>query len=168
MIKAYFANGLFSQADFDFNEKCVKALREKIDELDIYLPQENTAINDKTQFANSRQIYEADTKKLLQSDILFAVIDGETIDAGVACEIGIAVSHGIPVFAIQTDSRRFYFEEDITKQDTIKEVCESQYKYTNLFVVGAIKKKGFIVNSIEDLVEETNEIVSPKQLELFE
>jgi len=37
-MKAYFANGLFSQADFDFNAKLVARLREEFPKLDIYLP----------------------------------------------------------------------------------------------------------------------------------
>lgn len=63
-MKIYFANALFSQADFDYNTRVVAALRQAMPTLDIYLPQENAAINDKEAYANSEMIAQADTEQL--------------------------------------------------------------------------------------------------------
>ena len=81
------ANGLFSIADRKFNEEIYNKLKEKLGEdVEIYAPQFNLAINDKTKSASSIDIYNGDTEKLEWANILLAVLDGE--DLGVATEIG--------------------------------------------------------------------------------
>ena len=80
-LKVYFASPLFTDMERDYNKKVVDFLRNKMkDSLDIYLPQENDAINDKSGYADSQMIAIADTKELLESDLLIAVLDGSTID----------------------------------------------------------------------------------------
>lgn len=61
-MKAYLANGLFSLGDRYFNEQLAKSLREKLEDLDLYVPQENPEINDKAAFATSEDIAAADTQ----------------------------------------------------------------------------------------------------------
>ncbi|KRL86473.1 nucleoside 2-deoxyribosyltransferase [Lacticaseibacillus pantheris] len=151
-MKIYFANGLFSQADFDFNAKIVARLRADVTGLDIYLPQENDSINDKEAYANSKMIAHADTDELVASDLVIAVLDGITIDAGVASEIGVAYAKGIPVIGLYTDSRRLGATNQ-QKLDALQEVAENQFHYMNLYTTGLIKLNGEIVTSVDELVE---------------
>lgn len=85
-MRIYFANGLFSEADREYNEKVVQ----KIESLGIsvYLPQRNMAINDKTKAASAVMVYDGDTEELKRANALVAVLDGPVIDPGVAAEIG--------------------------------------------------------------------------------
>ena len=48
----------------------------------------------------------ADTEKVLESDLMIALLDGLTIDPGVASEIGVAYAKGIPVIGLYTDSEQ--------------------------------------------------------------
>lgn len=41
---------------------------------------------------------------MLASDLMIALLDGLTIDAGVASEIGVAYAKGIPVIGLYTDT----------------------------------------------------------------
>ena len=106
MTKIYFAGPLFSQADLRYNAYLVEQIRQLDKTIDLYLPQENAAINDKSAYADSKMIALADTENVLASDLLVALLDGPTIDAGVASEIGVAYAKGIPVVALYTDSRQ--------------------------------------------------------------
>ena len=98
--KIYFAGPLFSQADLRYNAYLVEQIRQLDKTIDLYLPQENAAINDKSAYADSKMIALADTENVLASDLLVALLDGPTIDAGVASEIGVAYAKGIPVVAL--------------------------------------------------------------------
>lgn len=105
-MKIYFAAPMFAKSDLLYNQQLVKEIRELSSELSIYLPQENEAINDKTAYADSRMIALADTEKVLASDLMIALLDGLTIDAGVASEMGVAYAKGIPVIGLYTDTRQ--------------------------------------------------------------
>lgn len=150
-MKIYFANGLFSQADFEFNARIVAELRAQIPAVDIYLPQENAAINDKQAYADSKMIAQADTNELLSADLVVAVLDGITIDAGVASEIGVAYAREIPIVGLYTDSR----QQGATNQQklsALQQIAENQFHYLNLYTTGLIKLNGTIVNNRADLV----------------
>lgn len=171
--KIYLANGLFSEADLEYN----KILYTEMTKLGyaVYAPQFNMSINDKTKAANSIDIYNGDTNELKKADILVAVIDGPVVDPGVASEIGWVAgyneSEGILdyvsglygdeshsrkklILGLYTDSRdghKTYLE---VKNNLLKEgVAESQYPYVNLYTVGAIKKYGKVFGSKEELFE---------------
>lgn len=151
-MKGYLANGLFSLGDRLVNELIAKHLRENVRGLDLYVPQENDGINDKSSYADSQMIAKADSEQLVNSDFLVAVIDGVEIDSGVACEIGMAHAIGIPVFALYTDVRQFGRDN---KQKIIAlalDGTENQFMYRNLFVIGVIKESGGgIASTIEEL-----------------
>lgn len=152
--KVYFASPLFSAMEQEFNASVVKQLREANENLDIYLPQENAEINDKSLFADSLMIAKGDNDQLLSSDINIAVLDGATIDVGVATEIGIAYANGIKTIGLYTDVRHG-IAADQRKLDALSsEVAENQFHYLNLFTVGCIKDNGKIVTSVESLIEE--------------
>lgn len=150
--KIYLANGLFSESDYIYNE----LLGDQLIALgyDVYIPQRNKEINDKTKCADSIAIYRGDEERLSNSNILVAILDGATVDPGVAAEIGYCAAKNIPIIGLYTDSRdasKTFIKE---KVDLMKSrPAESQFSYANLFVVGAIKKNGRIFTSRNDLLE---------------
>lgn len=149
-MKIYLANGLFSQADRDFNTKVAHYLRSY--GAVLYVPQENMGINDKSKIVTSIDIVNADLSELMASDVLVAIIDGETIDSGVAAEIGAFYTTGRPIIALCTDIR---FNNDMleNKMNTIKEdVFENPIMYKNLFVLGMIKERGKVAKGLHEVV----------------
>ena len=105
MKKGYLANGLFSLGDRMVNELLGKKIRESV-VIDLYIPQENMAINDKQGYADSGKIYEGDYEYLKQTDVLVTVIDGCEIDSGTSAEIGIISTMGKKIYALYTDTRQ--------------------------------------------------------------
>lgn len=154
-MKAYVANGLFSEADRDFNNKLVTKLREEFPKVDFYLPQENFSINDKSTTVSSIDIAIADMTELRASDFIIAVIDGVEIDSGVASEIGASHMLNIPIFGLCTDIR-FNNDDLESKMDLIKlDPLENPIMYRNLFVTGLIRltNGGTISKTIDEVVK---------------
>lgn len=157
-MKVYLANGLFSEADRMYNTHLAKLLRENIEHIDLYVPQENGEINDKNAYADSIMIAKADTDRLKESDILVAVIDGIEIDAGVASEIGVFYMLEKPIIAIYTDVRQQGRDNKRKIQALIEDGTENQFMYRNLYTIGLIKERGKIVDNTNDLVKEVKKI----------
>lgn len=151
MNKGYLANGLFGLGDRLVNELVAKAVRETLPNVDLYVPQENASINDKSAFANSEQIAAADITALKESDFLIAVIDGVEIDSGVAAEIGAFSMLNRPIFALFTDSRQQGRDNQQKIDALLSDAVENQFVYRNLFVIGLIKQNGQIATTIEEL-----------------
>lgn len=145
----YLAAPLFSEAEQMFNQCLADDLR-RIG-YQVYNPQEADDINDKSSYADSVMIAQYDTKELLRSDILVAVLDGQTIDPGVAAEVGIAYYADMPIYGIYTDPRQRGYDNQ-AKLQALSEVAECQFSYVNLFVVGLIKQQGDVYNSSNELV----------------
>jgi nucleoside 2-deoxyribosyltransferase len=145
-MKLYFAAPLFAVSDLRYNAELVASIRQQYPQLEIYLPQENAAINDKSAYADSKMIALADTEKVLESDLMIALLDGLTIDAGVASEIGVAYAKGIPVLGLYTDSRQ-QGADNQQKLAALQTVAENQFHYVNLYTVGLIKLNGEIYSS---------------------
>lgn len=157
MVKMYFANSLFNEADRDYNMKIYNRLKEEFGaSLDIYLPQLNDAINDKTAYASAQMIADADVEELESSDFLLAILDSN--DVGVALEIGIAYARNMPIIGLYTDVRQ-HGAENKKKIEAIKSIGENQFSYINLMETGLIMNKGFLVNNINDVVEHVSEII---------
>lgn len=153
-MKAYLANGLFGMGDRLANEYIAKEIRREISNIELYLPQENTEINDKTSYADSVTIAEADMERLKESEFLIAVIDGVEIDSGVAAEIGAFYMLNRPIFALYTDVRQQGRDNERKIHALIEDGVENQFMYRNLFVIGLIKKSGGgIYSNIEDLID---------------
>lgn len=152
-MKAYLANGLFSLGDRYFNEQLAKSLREKLEDLDLYVPQENPEINDKAAFATSEDIAAADLEALQASDVLIAVLDGVEIDSGVAAEIGVFSTFNRPIIGVFTDIRQEGRSHPKKLEILQADATENQFVYRNLFVVGLIKRNGKIVRTIEEAQE---------------
>ena len=151
-MNIYFATPLFAKSDLLYNAMLVKKIRAVSEDLIVYLPQENEAINDKTDYADSKMIALADTEKVLESDLMIALLDGLTIDAGVASEIGVAYAKGIPVIGLYTDSRQQGGSHP-KKLEALQQVAENQFHYLNLYTVGLIKLNGSIVSDETELLE---------------
>lgn len=149
-MKIYFAAPMFAKSDLLYNEMIVKRIRELSPDAAIYLPQENESINDKTAYADSKMIALADTEKVLESDLMIALLDGLTIDAGVASEIGVAYAKGIPVIGLYTDTRQQGGTHP-QKIAALQETAENQFHYLNLYTVGLIKLNGQVVSSESEL-----------------
>lgn len=147
----YFANALFSQADFNFNAQLVAKIREAYPEISLYLPQENASINDKQAYADSKMIAQADTKEVLRSQLMIAVLDGPIIDPGVASEIGVAYANQIPILGLYTDSRQQGATNN-QKIAALQTIAENQFHYLNLYTTGLIKLNGAIYNNEADLL----------------
>lgn len=154
-MKGYLANGLFGLGDRLVNELIAKELRELFNKhnltLDLYVPQENLAINDKNSYADSIMIADGDDAYLKKSDFVIAVIDGVEIDSGVACEIGVATTLGKRVFGLLTDTRQQGTGNKKKIEALINDPTENQFVYRNLYVVGKIKKSGGIYSDIDSL-----------------
>jgi nucleoside 2-deoxyribosyltransferase len=171
-MKSYLANGLFSTADVIYNSIIVDRLRYEFEDLELYAPQENEAINDKQAYANSLMIRKGDDSFLLQSDFLIAVIDGVEIDSGVACEIGKFAGYDMarneilgtsyrPIFALFTDSRQ-QGRDNLQKINAlIRNAVENQFPYRNLYVIGTVyESNGDVVPNIEELVSAIRKYIS--------
>lgn len=152
MMKAYLANGLFSLGDRLVNERLATAIRQAIPDIELYVPQENDAINDKASYADSLAIAEADLAMLQTSDVLVAVLDGVEIDSGVAAEIGAFSMLNRPIVGVFTDVRQQGRENMMKIEALIRDGIENQFVYRNLFVIGLIKRNGVITTSIDDAV----------------
>ncbi|MGX7205830.1 nucleoside 2-deoxyribosyltransferase [Enterococcus pingfangensis] len=148
----YFAAPLFAQSDLLYNQHLAAKIRKISAELTVYLPQENDGINDKSAYADSKMIALADTEEVLKSDLMIALLDGLTIDAGVASEIGVAYAKGIPVIGLYTDSRQ-QGADNQQKLTALQTPAENQFHYLNLYTVGLIKLNGTIVATEDALLE---------------
>jgi len=152
-MKAYLANGLFSLGDRLVNEQLAAAIREAVPGIELYVPQENDAINDKTAYADSLAIAQADLKMLQKSDVLVAVLDGVEIDSGVAAEIGAFAMLDRPIVGVFTDVRQQGRDNMMKIEALVRDGIENQFVYRNLFVIGLIKRTGVITNSIAEAVQ---------------
>lgn len=160
-MKAYLANGLFGIGDRLLNSLIASEIRKEINGIDLYVPQENDAINDKSTYADSVAIATADINKLKESDFLIAVIDGVEVDSGVAAEIGAFYMTGKPIFALYSDVRQLGRDNENKIQALIDDGTENQFMYRNLFLIGIIKQtEGDIYSTVDQLVEGVKEYVT--------
>ena len=89
-IQVYLAGSMFCEADRMYNALLAQKIRERVGEhIDLYVPQENLSINDKTKCANSHDIFWGDYNRLQGCDIFIARIDGDIPPSGTSAEVGI-------------------------------------------------------------------------------
>ena len=165
-MKAYLASQIFAECWRDYNEKVVDRILGAYPDLDLYVPQMNKAINDKTKCATAEQIAEGDfTNNLDHDDLVIAIVDGDTPGIGTTLEIGYfarmcqeeIARDGYTkkrIIALYTDSRECSHTTNTAKNEKLKEFAECQYSYINLLLVGALKRYGVMVYTIDDLVKE--------------
>lgn len=163
-MRAYLANALFSEADQMFNKFLAKEIRKELPYLELYVPQENPALNDKFGYADSVTIFDGDNSYLDSADILIAVLDGVEIDSGVSAEIGRFVAQKeyreaekqpcSPkyIYGLYTDVRQQGRTNTRKIAALVADPTENQFFYRNLYTIGAVKKHGLILPSVEALV----------------
>ncbi len=157
-MKVYYAAPLFSEAEQRYNAYAAQTIRAVSETIDLYVPQEQADINDKSKYADSVMIAKVDTEKVLESDLMIAVLDGLSIDPGVAAEIGIAYAKKIPILALYTDVRTQGADVP-EKLEALQVLAESQFSYVNLYVVGLVKEHGAVVSTLEQLQEEIRKYI---------
>jgi len=151
--KIYLGGPLFNEKDLDFNKTLENKIKETYQEdVEIYNPMNNQDINDKSQFAGSKDIAQGDNKHLEESDILIAQLDGQPTDVGLAAETGYFYSFDRPILGLYTDTRQGH-QGNQDKIDAMENTGENQTEYINLYLTGLIKTRGEILTSVDDLVK---------------
>lgn len=160
-MKIYLAGSIFYYGDELRNTEWAKKIRDAIPSVDLYSPIENKDINGpegKKRFAGSKEIANGDNARLDNTDILVACIDGDVLPSGTCAEIGVfreKVRRGDHkyIVGICTDNRECSRTHSAQKDfGGASGMCESQYSYQNLYVVGCIKESGVLVNNIDDAI----------------
>jgi len=108
-LSVYLAGPLFNEAERSYNEIITERLERWVD---VYLPQRDGGLisdmieNGINPDEAAVRVFRYDMKAIRNATILIAILDGRTIDEGVAFELGIAFSHSKKCIGLQTDSRR--------------------------------------------------------------
>jgi nucleoside 2-deoxyribosyltransferase len=114
-VRLYFAAPLFSEAELEFNRSVVARIEDAGHE--VFLPQRDGPEADSTAHTDGtdhlHEIFNADRRAILDADLVVAVLDGSTVDDGVAVEIGIAYENDIPIIGLKTDDRTFSEHEHV-------------------------------------------------------
>ena len=160
-MNVYLAGSIFYIGDELRNRLWADKIRESFPGVNLYSPIENTLINGaegKRRFAGSREIADGDNARLDNTDILVACIDGDVLPSGTCAEIGVMrekIRRGDHkyIIGIATDNREMSKTHSIAKDEGgASALCENQYCYQNLYVVGCIKESGILVDNIEDAI----------------
>lgn len=144
-MKVYLAGGLFNEAEVTQRLKEGKILRDRIKGIDLFNPIEQPFNENKEKLPTPLDIFNGDTNAILNADVFLADITND--DPGVMVELGIALSNGKKIIAINSDIR-----------------LKSASKYEiptyaiNHYVLGAILKYGVLVYSFEEAVKELERI----------
>lgn len=171
-MKIYLAAPIFSESDRLYNDLLVSKIEEAIPGIDIYVPQRNKSINDKTKCATAEDICKGDfDNNLNHTDIVVARVDGDMPPIGTTLEIGYFSricqeekdrlgETKKRIFSLYTDSRECSATVNPAKVAKLSDFAESQFSYLNLLLVGALKRYGKMYNSIDALVEELKEYIN--------
>lgn len=160
-IKVYLAGPIFYYGDYLRSIEWANRIRATFPGIDIYSPVENTEINGvegKKKFAGSKEIAQADNKRLDNTEILIACIDGDVIPAGTACECGRrskAIEDGQKgiIIGVGTDNRDAFLTHSAAKDiGGASAPGETQYCYKNLYVTGVIKSVGVLVTNFDEVI----------------
>lgn len=177
-MRVYLASQIFAECWRDYNDKLADKILDQFPGIELYVPQRNEAINDKTKCATAEQITYGDfTQNLDHDDVVVAIVDGDTPGIGTTLEIGYFSricqeeinkygSTKKKIIALYTDSRECSKTFLPAKNEMLKEVAECQYSYINLLLVGAIKRYGVMCTSIDQVIEELKNI-APEYLQEF-
>lgn len=145
-MRGYFASHFFNAAMFEWTEKVASRIEEETG-IELYVPQRNSSINDKKNndhIITDIKISQADTAELKKSNILFACLDGLTIDDGVAAEI---MAHGV-----MKELEEEYGVNKNFPRTIIGILTDMRYLgtgenklYRNLMIMGKVKEHGKVV-----------------------
>lgn len=137
IIKIYLGGPMFTYADVVNNLRLAKKLRDN--GFDVYCPNENDSINDKTRTdITSEKIYSADIQKLEESNVFLCQI---AEDSGTMWEAGY-----MDCLSKKVDSTFYWgcigLTTDIrlsTLPDPQKSGVDNQSMYLNQFIIGGLK-----------------------------
>ncbi|GBE10259.1 nucleoside 2-deoxyribosyltransferase [bacterium BMS3Abin12] len=107
--RVYLAAPLFSEAEQTFNLRVTELLEEFTQ---VYLPQRDGGLMSEMVAGGvpsgiaARRVFRRDIDAIRQVDCVITILDGRTIDEGVAFELGVAFSETKRCVGLQTDSRR--------------------------------------------------------------
>ncbi len=133
MYDVYWAAPMFSTADREYNAKYVQMLRDA--GIRVYNPMSDAVYIGTN--PSDEEIFTKDVAAVKDCRVFVANIDQESIDSGVASQIGIANVLGKPIVGVFTDSRRDRSRNSI---------------YKNPHVMGAIKSAGELIYTLDHLV----------------
>lgn len=106
----YFAAPFFSAAERELNDRLIKAMEDR--GLKVFSPARDGLIaknelNSDTQWAGiAARVWACDTSAICKSKVVFAVLDGRSIDEGVCVEVGYAAAKMKTIIAFSSDDRR--------------------------------------------------------------
>lgn len=169
MIRVYLASQIFAECWRDYNEKIAQRIESEFPNIELYVPQRNKSINDKTKCATAEQIAAGDIdNNLNKDDIIVAIVDGDTPGIGTTCECAYFAricqeeidrlgSTKKRIISLYTDSREPSITWNAAKNERLKDTAESQYSYLNLLLVGILKRYGLICRSIDEVIKALRE-----------
>ena len=165
-VRVYLASQIFAECWRDYNEKIATLIEQNFPQVELYVPQRNKSINDKTKCATAEQIAQGDfTDNLEHDDIVVAIVDGDTPGIGTTIECGYFArmcqeeieQQGYTnkrIISLYTDSRECQHTQNQAKNEKLAEFAECQYSYINLLLVGALKRYGVMCHSIDEVLLE--------------
>ena len=159
-IKAYLAAPIFTERDRNFNSYLEQEILKLCPNLDLYLAQNNSSINDKTGCATSADIYVGDIRRLKESDLLITIMSGDLPPIGSSYEVayfcGLCEQNPTKrIIALYDDSREATSTYSESKKNAmISGIAENQFPYINLLAVGFVKKWGTICHNSKELIQE--------------
>ena len=107
-MKIYLAAPLFTLAERLLNRRLAAALRERLPECEVLLPQDSR-VGDTASFNDRRHVkalFDSCRSGIETADVVLAVLDGADADSGVCYEVGLAVGLGKRVIGMRTDFRQ--------------------------------------------------------------
>jgi Nucleoside 2-deoxyribosyltransferase len=159
MLKGYLATNFFNEATFEWTKKVGYRLRSL--GLDIYIPQENGEINDKSADDAAEvtdiDIANGDNFYLEGSNILIACLDGVEIDSGVSAEIGYfsGLARAEEMYCASPPTRKI-----IGIYTDIRRDGEGDNRfYINLYTKGLVKLRGKVVHSSNEMADAVMELI---------
>ena len=170
-VRVYLASQIFAECWRDYNEKLANAIEQRFPDIELYVPQRNKSINDKTKCATAEEIAYGDfTNNLDHDDIVVAVVDGDTPGIGTVTEIGYFArmcqeeierlgSTKKKIISLYTDTRECSNTFLPAKNEMLKQFAECQYSYINLLTVGALKRYGVMCRTIEQVLDELEKAI---------
>lgn len=147
-MKLYLAGALFNEGEVKQRKFEGEQLRLNFPEIDIFNPIDMPFNTNKSSLPTAIEIYENDTKAILESDIFIADLTNE--DAGVLVELGIAIQNNTKIIiGINSD---------------IRLKSANQYEIPsyamNHYVLGGLQKHGHLVYNFQEAIDLLKKLVN--------
>lgn len=125
-MKAYIAHPISTTGEFNDSKRVANRVREEVD-LSVYAAAENDSINKKSNNPTPEDIYNADVKEVVSSDVVIANItgghaDGTIFETGVVSGYNEAVSKVHEIIGSYTDGGYSYEEACVLAIEAITEL----------------------------------------------